>query len=529
MYRITINNDGLETLIHAPYVNDLKLDSGQIKTEINKIDSFDFTILINNPGYGKIKPLKTLISVYNTKTNKFDFEGRVLGPGINMDSSGMVESSYVCEGELGYLHDSVQRHLEYTGNVVDLFTTIIDYHNSQVEDYKKFEVGNVTVTDPNDYVYLYLSAEDDTFDTIKTKLLDRLGGELQIRKENGVRYLDYLVNIGEHKSTEIRLSKNLVTSSVDIDSTEIVTRLTPLGNRIKSENPDAVDASEARLTIESVNGGLPYLDRPDLIALFGIQGKSMTWDDVSIASNLKSKGQEFLNNQKVSHNQYKISALDLFLIGLDNESFYVGNWHPVINPVMSLNEELRIIGKTSDINSPHDGNLTIGDKFKTRSEYQQESNKSSLMVAELQSRIEAQSSTILNLNNKIASANQTMADLNAALQIDDETGTAVALVNLQSSIDTLSEDIGNLPVYGLATHTSDGLMSSVDKQRLDNIDYGLASATEDGLMSSTDKVALDKTVVDTGDISLLTTTDKTTLVSAINELVTRITALEGTP
>ena len=67
----------------------------------------------------------------------------------------------------------------------------------------------------------------------------------------------------------------------DIDPSEIITRLTPpLGARIASEDENATDASEARLTIESVNSGLPYIDRPDLISVFGIQGGSETWDDI---------------------------------------------------------------------------------------------------------------------------------------------------------------------------------------------------------------------------------------------------------
>lgn len=105
MYKVTIENDGVKTVIHSPYVNDVKLTQGIIKKEINKIDSFNISFTLNNPAYGKIRPFKTLINVFNMKTHKYEFEGRVLGPTKDMDSSGVVVESYECEGELGYLHD----------------------------------------------------------------------------------------------------------------------------------------------------------------------------------------------------------------------------------------------------------------------------------------------------------------------------------------------------------------------------------------------------------------------------------------
>src|SRR5690606_14635030 len=149
MYKVTIENDGVKTVIHSPYVNDVKLTQGIIKKEINKIDSFNISFTLNNPAYGKIRPFKTLINVFNMKTHKYEFEGRVLGPTKDMDSSGVVVESYECEGELGFLHDSQQKHREFRGKPEDLFRDILEYHNLQVEEYKRFEPGIFTVTDTN--------------------------------------------------------------------------------------------------------------------------------------------------------------------------------------------------------------------------------------------------------------------------------------------------------------------------------------------------------------------------------------------
>src|SRR5699024_3053889 len=153
----------------------------------------------------------------------------------DMADDGLHSYSYECEGELGYLHDSQQKHLEFRGTPEELVIELLTYHNSQVEPYKHFEPGIVEVTTSTDNLYVYTSAESTTFEEIDDKILGRVGGELRIRKENGIRYLDVLERVGEDKQTDIKIAKNLRAISQSVDPTEIITRLTPLGTRIESE------------------------------------------------------------------------------------------------------------------------------------------------------------------------------------------------------------------------------------------------------------------------------------------------------
>ena len=525
MYQVTIHNGMEETVIHSPNVNDTKLESAVIKTKINAVDAFDLTMYMNNPGYGKMEPFQTLIKVKNTLTNEYEFEGRVWKPSDNMEGDGLHSKAYICEGELAYLEDSQQRHLEFRGTPSDLFHTILNYHNSQVEDYKKFQVGEINVTNSTNNLYVYLSAEASTFDSIEEKLTNKIGGELRIRKENGVRYLDLLQRVGGVRDTEIKLSKNLISMSRDVDPTEIISRLTPLGKRIESTDETATDASKARLTIESVNNGLPYIDRQDLIAAFGIQGGSVTWDDITIESNLYNAGVDWLNNQKVSLNQYKITAVDLSIIGLDIDNFKTGDSYPVINPVMGIDERLRIIATSKDLNEPQNGSLTIGDKFKSLYEYENEARKSAQDVNDLQYKVENLSSKNATLSQSLTEAQNSVTQLKTALEYNDDTGISLALRDIDEKLTTLETDINSI---GLATQTSDGLMSALDKTKLDGLEnYDVATELSDGLMAAADKKSLNKVITDVGDKTLLTTTEKTNLVLAINELADKIAALEG--
>src|SRR5690625_2888885 len=374
MYRVSIHNGNQETVIHSDKFNDIKLESGSIKQGINTADSFSFSILPFNRGYNQLFPLKTLIKIKNTLTNHYEFEGRILSPTENMEESGAFSKSYVCESELGYLNDSRQRHGEYHDITVRGFLqVIIDNHNADVADDpidKTFEVGIVEVDSSTGTLYRYLGYEN-TFETIKDKLLDRLGGELRVRKENGIRYLDYLWSIGEQKTTEIRIAKNLQSITKEVDPTEYVTRLIPLGERIESEDDEATDASQARLTIESVNDGKDYLiDHETEQTLGTIVYGTQVWDDITQPSILKTRGEQWLAEQNRMKVQHKLTALDLSIIGKDPDAYEIGCWHPVINPIMDIDEKLRIVGKSIDIINPENNDLNVGDQFKKASDYQ---------------------------------------------------------------------------------------------------------------------------------------------------------------
>ena len=235
MYEVSIINNNVGTVINAlsTSFNSPRI-TGTIKKGINVIDNFTFNILPNNPGYNLLKQYKTLVNVYNTKTGVFEFQGRVLLSKHSMSSTGEISKSVICESELGYLHDSHQRYGEYHNiSVKDFLKLILDNHNSQVSADKRFVLGNVTVRDNNDSLYRFLGY-DDTFETIKDKLISRLGGEFQIRYENGIRYLDYLSNIGHTSEVQIRLAKNLKTITESKDPSEIATRLIPLGIKINN-------------------------------------------------------------------------------------------------------------------------------------------------------------------------------------------------------------------------------------------------------------------------------------------------------
>ena len=448
MYLVTIINDNVETVINAVStdVNAPRI-SGTVKKGINTIDSFTFTILPNNQGYNLIYPYKTLIKVYNTKTKKYEFVGRVLTPSGNMNSSGLTSKTYVCEGELGYLIDSTQVYGRYNNITLTQYLQImLDRHNSNIEDYKKFKLGNVTVKDNNDSLYKYLDY-DSTWKNINDDLINTLGGELQIRYEGDEKYLDYLIEIGKVCETEIRLGKNIKDITNDVDPTSYITRLYPLGAKLKTTNSKGNEVdSEERLTIASVNNGIDYIDDTEGIAQFGIIEGFEIWDDVTEANNLIRKGQQYLNGQRIVISN-KITAFDLSLIGLDIDAFEVGNYYPLKHELLDIDYNIRIIEKSIVIENPHSTSITLGDKEKDIKQYQLDIKK---QAEKTYNQISSQNAKLNIINNALVETNESVNAISESVEtvgnevVNLGTSTSETINNMLESINLLSESITNI-------------------------------------------------------------------------------------
>ncbi|MFQ9842368.1 MAG: phage tail protein [Ruminococcus sp.] len=365
MHTVTITNGVEKTTIHSDNLD--RISAGKVVKAVNAVDSFTFTIYPDNAGYDKLKPLTTSVTVTDDSTGKDVFIGRVLKCPDSMDEQGLICKSVTCEGRLGWLYDSVQPYAEYkVVGVRTVLASFISKHNAQVGDDKQISVGQVTVTGENNYTYSVNWVS--TMDAISEQLVEKFGGEIQLRDQDGKVYIDYLEHIGHGTDTKIELAVNLKTISREVDETSVITRLYPLGAK-------ATD-SEKRLTIGSVNGGKDYIEDSALVAKYGVISGTQTWDDVTQASILKTKATAYLKSANKAKKQYKITAVDLSTIDMNFEQFELGCWYRVVNPLMEIDEDLRIIGITINLDNPEQSELTFGDKFETMTGFMTAKTKS---------------------------------------------------------------------------------------------------------------------------------------------------------
>mgnify|MGYP003292339044 CR=1 FL=1 len=362
MYIVNITNANITTVIHD---EEEKLLSGKISQGINTIDSFIFTILPGNVGFNLLNEFSTLVTVYNINKRKYEFVGRVLYAETTMSEQGLISKTVTCESILAYLCDSWQMYADLQNwTVFGLLQHMIDCHNSQVEEYKQFKLGTVTAKDTNNNLYLGIQRES-TWDSIRYKLIEKIGGELQIRIEDDGLYLDYLDKLGESRQTAIELSVNMKSITKEQDPTAFITRLIPLGTKLSED-------TETRLSITEVNNGIKWIDDEEAIEVYGVHVGVVEWDDVTIAENLLKKGKEWLENNNKVYVKYSITALDLSLIGLSFEGFEIGNTYPVKNALMGIDDRARVIKKSIDICNVVKSSIEVGDTFKTLSDIQRE-------------------------------------------------------------------------------------------------------------------------------------------------------------
>lgn len=354
MYEVKIKNGGTEELISELDVNShRRLAACTFTGEINKIPSCTFTVLPQNPCYDKLTETQTEIAVQNTQANVTEFEGRILKITNKMSSSGVIAKNVICEGYLAYLCDTVQPYRVYTDTDVSAFLLdVLAWHNSLVPEEKHIHLGMCDMHGTAEKVLSY----GKTLDEIKRNLVDVLGGEIRIRKADGKLYLDYMKKLGTVSSTRVELARNLMDLSVECDATNVITRLIPLGACLNDE-------TEERLTIASTNAdGRIWIDDAMAVEKYGIICGTVTFDDCENPAELRERGAAYLQQNNRIKKAYRATVLDLSTIGKDAESFREGNTYHFFQPMMGIDEPLRIMKRTVDIYKPYKPGVEIGDK-----------------------------------------------------------------------------------------------------------------------------------------------------------------------
>lgn len=308
MYRVYC--DGL--LLYHSKLENLKIFNPSVELELNKTGSFEFTIYPDHPYYGLIQKLKSIITIY--QDDFLLFRGRVLDDEVGWHNQKHV----VCEGDMAFLLDSVLRPFAFTGTVAEFLAYILPLHNAQVDASKQFLLGNVTVEGYVNYEAVdYLTTKD----TIENALLEQMGGYLMTRTEDGITYLDYLSELNLLSPQTIEFGKNLLDLKRIRKGADIATVIIPLGAKTKDEEGN--DTGK-RLTIETVNDGVDFLQDSDAIAQFGIVVKTAIFDEITDAEELKAEGQAHLADSVKLWETVELTAADLATIDQDITSFHLG-------------------------------------------------------------------------------------------------------------------------------------------------------------------------------------------------------------
>lgn len=386
-------------ILDDPRDDELTVANPVVNLEVNTVGSCSFTIHKNHPYYGKLKKLKSVFEV--SDDIGVIFRGRMLDDAADFYNSKSVK----LEGAMAYFNDSIVRPFSFpkdfaedaryieaaeSGNVIRFFLQwLIDQHNSQVKESQRFKLGNVTVTDPNNYLSRSDSSYAKTWAVLKSKLFEsKLGGYLCIRYEADGNYIDYLSEFTLTNTQEIVFGENLLDLKSKSNAASTYSAVVPLGAAMETEGGS--NDSKTRLTIASLPDGNindDIVKQGDMIysrsavEAFGFvcaPVSATTWDDVTVARNLQTKGVAALSGDlSFLSNTIEATALDLHFTNEAVQTFRIYRNVKVRSDPHGHNGTYPLMKLSLNLHSLQNSKLTVGKSIRSLTDINSEKESDS--------------------------------------------------------------------------------------------------------------------------------------------------------
>lgn len=455
--------------LHDPRVDDYVLLDLQLDGEENSCGFCDFTIYPTHPMYDKLKErdADNPIEVYDDDILLFSGFIYELGKEFYLD--GHVK----CKGELDYLSESIVRpystHQRGYGskapdNPSEYFEWLIDQHNSQVKPNKQFTIGinQASWLDSNNYIFRESNEYPKTIDEIKEKLLDRIGGYLVTRHENGIRYIDYLANWKDSNTQILDFGVNLTDYTQTDDALDMATFVVPLGAKMseteyeyndgyfvtsdtavvsgkeyftKSDNGysscsdltafesgvtyyeynEDNDESDLPLTIESLDdhtyeapdykksGDMVYNE--SAVKKYGRIGYVYKDSDITVRENLVNAGIIALKELVSPKRTIEIKAVDMHLVNPSIKPIRIGEYIRVRSIPHNLDSYFLCVNIDLDLNNPENSTYTLGTTFDTLTGQQNKKiNELNATINSIYESAENASSAVNKVGRNVSSA-----------------------------------------------------------------------------------------------------------------------------
>lgn len=335
-----------DTLAYDSRLEDYGLLGLNVTAALNKGGTASIVMPQQHPAYTSFTSYKTVVTVY--QDNVLLFRGRALYPSDDFYNRRTI----TCEGERCFLRDGVMRPYVYQDGPAAIFSHVIELYNAQVEPFKQFVVGTITVTDPNNYIRLESESAEQISDTID-KLVERCGGYVVFTTNaDGARVINWYEETGYRSGQVIEFGENLLDFARISSNPDLATVIIPYGA--------ADETTGQRLTIESVNGGLDFLQDYDAVALRGVIAKPVYWDDITLPMNLLSKAQQYLATSKMMITSLELSAVDLSIMDKSIDSFMVGDTIRVRSKPHGVDDDFQLNERTYDLLNPANGTIVLG-------------------------------------------------------------------------------------------------------------------------------------------------------------------------
>lgn len=208
-----------------------------------------------------------------------------------------------------FLDDPEYQAAAASGNVIRFFLGwLLDQHNSQVGPAWQILLGDVTVTDPNNYISRASSEYLTTMEVIRKKLEDLLGGYLLPDYSGETTVLHYYKELPLTNTQVAEYGENLLDLISELDGADTYTAILPLG----AEGLTIAELPDGELSPGIWKEGRILYSKPAEEACGGRITRVVKWDDVTLASNLQTKASTRLTGEGILTTQsITVKAADL--------------------------------------------------------------------------------------------------------------------------------------------------------------------------------------------------------------------------
>ena len=367
-----------------------------VTSGLNKAGTATITMPPGHPAYDSYTSRRTVVCIY--RDGLLVFRGRALYPADDFYKRRTI----TCEGERGFFLDGVLRPYLYQDTPEAVFSAVVTAYNAQVEAFKQFKIGTITVTDPNNYIRLE-STKAEKVATVLDQLVERCGGYIVFTTDHeGHRLVNWYDKTDYANNQSIEFGVNLTDFVRGESDAEIATVIFPYGAKDEETGE--------HITIESENDGLDYIVDEEARALRGWIAEAVYWDDVTLPINLLAKAQQYLAASRNTITRLQLSAVDLSAMDKSLDTFRVGDLIRVKSKPHGVDDNFLLTDMTEDLLNPAAGYVSLGKESATLTGMGaagDKSNASLLKQTEANIRADYQ----LNVANSITEAKQTLTSL----------------------------------------------------------------------------------------------------------------------
>ena len=439
MYQLNFNGFQL----YDPRLEELTIRDVSVHLAVDEAGSMSFTIDHDHPFADQLTRMKGRLELLSDGAPIF--RGRILSDTQGFDLERTVEA----EGQLACLNDSIVPPFDFPGdydgdqeyeeadNVVAFWLgKLLAAHNAQVTEEQQIKLGQVTVSDPNNYIARSSTDYATTWATITDKLTgSALGGHLLVRYEEDGTYLDYLEDYPLSNVQRIEFASNLLELTDEIDATDVYTAVLPTG----AEGLTIEGLSGGDLTEDLVQDGAVIYSKAG-VARFGRIVSVQTWDDVTEAANLRTKAMALLAQSGVLPlRTISVTAVDLHCTDEDIAALRVGRYTRVTSAPHGLDVRYVLTELDPDILDPGNTRITLGASVQTMTDRTHQS------ASQLGGAIDRQQAQINEQQSSLEQLAQTTSEQITAITQNSQQIILEALADYAttSDLETLQETISS--------------------------------------------------------------------------------------